>query len=130
MLADESSAALQPHESPDSDGLVGAGVTAKRANSANRLPLMPLRYPWRGAVIAGQLGLLIFIIYYHAYYHVTLNDRGRVFDNGRLWEFMNANYFGVRFVAAIVGVVIAFCWQSFFLSEFVYLCPFYSLGVE
>ncbi|KAK3330035.1 hypothetical protein B0H66DRAFT_43441 [Apodospora peruviana] len=119
VLTDESGRGLQdlqPGDS-DSDGLIEPSAAAnRRSASPNNLPFMPLRYPWRIALIAFQLGLLIFIIYYHVYYHVTLSYRGKVYDNGRLWEFMNSNTFGVRFVAAIVGVIIAFCWQSFFLS--------------
>ncbi|KAM7194051.1 hypothetical protein V8F20_008147 [Naviculisporaceae sp. PSN 640] len=140
ILTDESGRALhdnglQPSESHDSDGLIditGSGVVSatgrRRQNSANNLPLMPLRYPWRLALMAFEVGLLIFIIYYHVYYHVTLNERGRVFDDGRLWEFMNANTFGVRFVAAIVGVIIAFCWQSFFLSVSI-MAPYQSMAL-
>jgi hypothetical protein len=82
---------------------------------------MTLRYPWRIAFILFQLAVLIFIIYYHAYY------RGGIRDNGRLWLFLNSNHFGVRFVSAIIGVVIAFCWQSFFLSKASYSIPRLSL---
>jgi hypothetical protein len=72
---------------------------------------MTLRYPWRIAFALFQLAVLVFVIYYHAYY------RGGIRDGGRLWLFLNANTFGVRFVAAAIGVIIAFCWQSFFLSK-------------
>ncbi|KAM7193860.1 Zonadhesin [Rhypophila sp. PSN 637] len=133
VLTDESGRGLHEHdEGHDSDGLIdsaGGTVGGKRTNSANNLPLMPLRYPWRLALIAFELGLLIFIIYYHVYYHVTLNEKGRVFDDGRLWEFMNANTFGVRFVAAIVGVIIAFCWQSFFLSVSI-MAPYQAMALR
>jgi hypothetical protein len=77
----------------------------------SELPFMPLRYPWRIAFFLFQLALLVFIIYYIAYY------RGGIRDDGRLWQFLNANTFGVRFVSAVIGVIIAFCWQSFFLSK-------------
>ncbi|EAQ93095.1 hypothetical protein CHGG_01330 [Chaetomium globosum CBS 148.51] len=82
---------------------------------------MALRYPWRIAFILFQLALLIFIIYYHAYY------RGEIRDNGRLWLFLSSNHFGVRFVSAIIGVIIAFCWQSFFLSVST-MTPFHLLS--
>ena len=89
------------------DGPVVGGWGAR----CQQLPFMTLRYPWRIAFVLFQLAVLIFIIYYHAYY------RGGIRDNGRLWLFLNSNHFGVRFVSAIIGVVIAFCWQSFFLSK-------------
>ncbi|KAH6853963.1 hypothetical protein B0I37DRAFT_394700 [Chaetomium sp. MPI-CAGE-AT-0009] len=86
-----------------------------------QLPFMTLRYPWRIAFILFQLAVLIFIIYYHAYY------RGGIRDNGRLWLFFSSNRFGVRFVSAIIGVIIAFCWQSFFLSVSA-MTPFHLLS--
>lgn len=92
------------------DGPVVAGWGTRR----QQLPFMALRYPWRISFILFQLAVLIFIIYYHAYY------RGGIRDNGRLWLFLNSNHFGVRFVSAIIGVIIAFCWQSFFLSKPLY----------
>lgn len=90
------------HKEKGGEGI--AGLTSKQ------LPFMTLRYPWRIVFVLFQLAVLIFIIYYHAYY------RGGIRDGGRLWLFLNANRFGVRFVSAIIGVIIAFCWQSFFLS--------------
>ncbi|KAM7222499.1 Zonadhesin [Rhypophila decipiens] len=133
VLTDESGRGLHEHdEGHDSDGLIdsaGGTVGGKRTNSANNLPLMPLRYPWRLALIAFELGLLIFILYYHVYYVVTLNEQGKVFDHGRLWEFINANTFGVRFVAAIVGVIIAFCWQSYFLSVSI-MAPYQAMALR
>jgi hypothetical protein len=96
----------------DSGGSDGYPAAARKWGAASRqLPFMTLRYPWRIAFMLFQLGLLIFVIYYHAYY------RGGIRDNGRLWLFLNSNTFGVRFVCAIIGVIIAFCWQSFFISR-------------
>jgi hypothetical protein len=88
-----------------------SAAVAKWGTRSQQLPFMTLRYPWRIAFILFQLAVLVFIIYYHAYY------RGGIRDNGRLWLFLNSNSFGVRFVSATIGVIIAFCWQSFFLSE-------------
>lgn len=89
---------------------VNAAVAKGGAVNQN-LPFMTLRLPWRIAFIVFQLAVLVLVLVYHAYY------RGGIRDNGRLWRFMNANTFGVRFMAAIVGVIIALCWQSFFLSK-------------
>ncbi|KAK3300573.1 uncharacterized protein B0H64DRAFT_437732 [Chaetomium fimeti] len=100
------------------DEVVGGKRGSRRQQ---QLPFMTLRYPWRIAFILFQLALLVFIIYYHAYY------RGGVRDNGRLWLFLNSNHFGVRFVSAIIGVIIAFCWQSFFLSVST-MTPFHLLS--
>ncbi|AEO70555.1 uncharacterized protein THITE_2122172 [Thermothielavioides terrestris NRRL 8126] len=87
------------------------GVDKWGDGRTSQLPFMALRYPWRIAFMVFQLAVLIFVIYYYAYY------RGGVRDNGRLWQFLNTNTFGVRFVSAIIGVIIAFCWQIFFLSK-------------
>jgi hypothetical protein len=96
----------------DSEGFDGYPAAAKKWGAGSQqLPFMTLRFPWRIAFLLFQLGLLIFVIYYHAYY------RGGIRDNGRLWLFLNSNTFGVRFVCAIIGVIIAFCWQSFFISR-------------
>jgi hypothetical protein len=89
----------------------GPAEKAKWGGSSQQLPFMCLRYPWRIIFIVFQLAILIFVIYYHAYY------RGGIRDNGKLWLFLNSNTFGVRFVSAVIGVIIAFCWQSFFLSK-------------
>ncbi|SPQ18382.1 ab9d6019-1f64-4f61-8860-4b7de751d1fb [Thermothielavioides terrestris] len=86
------------------------GVDKWGDGRTSQLPFMALRYPWRIAFMVFQLAVLIFVIYYYAYY------RSGVRDNGRLWQFLNTNTFGVRFVSAIIGVIIAFCWQIFFLS--------------
>ncbi|KAK3309893.1 uncharacterized protein B0T15DRAFT_516806 [Chaetomium strumarium] len=88
----------------------GDGGLSRGCSHQQELPFMTLRYPWRIAFALFQLAVLIFVIYYHAYY------RGGIRDNGRLWLFLNANTFGVRFVSAVIGVIIAFGWQSFFLS--------------
>ncbi|KAK0667329.1 hypothetical protein QBC41DRAFT_140022 [Cercophora samala] len=112
VVLDEAGQGLQQQytdsESDDMDG--NAVADLKTGVSGNHLPFMTLRIPWRVGLILFQLGVLIFIIYYHAYY------RGGIKDDGRFWTFMNANTFGVRFLSAIIGVIIAFCWQSFFLS--------------
>ncbi|KAK4171031.1 hypothetical protein QBC36DRAFT_305580 [Triangularia setosa] len=115
VVLDEAGQGLQQQqseaESSGSDDMEGDAISDLKAGvSGNHLPFMTLRIPWRVGLILFQLGVLIFIIYYHAYY------RGGIKDDGRFWTFMNANTFGVRFLSAIVGVVIAFCWQSFFLS--------------
>ncbi|KAK0728915.1 hypothetical protein B0T21DRAFT_385064 [Apiosordaria backusii] len=116
VVVDEAGQGLQQQntESSESDIDTEGGDAIsdlKTGVSGNHLPFMTLRIPWRVGLILFQLGVLIFIIYYHAYY------RGGIRDEGRFWTFMNANTFGVRFLSAIIGVVIAFCWQSFFLSE-------------
>ena len=114
ILKDEAGQGLHaqtPEADSDSDILDTQAAVAKGGALGKHLPFMALRYPWRITFILFQLALLIFIIYYHAYY------RGGIRDNGRLWLFLNANTFGVRFVSAIIGVIIAFCWQSFFLSK-------------
>ncbi|KAK4098615.1 hypothetical protein N658DRAFT_488328 [Parathielavia hyrcaniae] len=100
------------------------GLMAKwGGGGSQQLPFMTLRYPWRISFVLLQVGVFIFVVYYHAYY------RGGIRDNGRLWMFLNANTFGVRFVSAVVGVVIAFCWQAFFLSVS-QMTPFYLLSVR
>ncbi|KAK4231148.1 Zonadhesin [Podospora fimiseda] len=81
-----------------------------RGGRGNHLPFMTLRYPWRIVLICFELGVLVFVIYYHAYY------KGGIKDGGKLWSVMTGSLFGVRFVCAVVGVGIALCWQSFFLS--------------
>ncbi|KAK3363136.1 hypothetical protein B0T25DRAFT_31414 [Lasiosphaeria hispida] len=108
ILMDESGRGLHDHGEidSDSDGLSGTGA----AEGPRALPFMTLRHPWRISLILFELAVLIFIIYYHVYYH------GKVDDGGRLWGAMNSNSFGVRFISAIIGVIIAFCWQSFFLG--------------
>ncbi|KAK0656857.1 hypothetical protein B0T16DRAFT_400406 [Cercophora newfieldiana] len=110
VLMDESGRGLQDSGEihNDSDGFDGA--TSGRVGSAKLLPFMPLRFPWRIGFILVQLGVLIFIIYYYVYYNNKVND------GGHLWAFMTSNAFGVRFVFAVIGVIIAFGWQSFFLS--------------
>ncbi|KAK1757826.1 hypothetical protein QBC47DRAFT_442913 [Echria macrotheca] len=111
ILTDDSGQGLQEQQGgSDAEGFGGAGAAAARIGSKALLPLMPLRLPWRVSLIVLQLAVLVFIVYYHVYYH------GKVDDGGKLWAFMNSNTFGVRFISAVVGVVIAFCWQSFFLS--------------
>jgi len=112
VLTDESGRGLQdPSDiNTDMDGFDGG--TSGRVGSTKLLPFIPLRFPWRIAFILIQLGVLIFIIYYYVYYN------NRVSDGGHLWAFMTSNAFGVRFVFAVIGVIIAFGWQSFFLSEF------------
>ncbi|KAK0730875.1 hypothetical protein B0H67DRAFT_639324 [Lasiosphaeris hirsuta] len=108
ILMDESGRGLHDHGEidSDSDGLSSTGA----AEGPQTLPFMTLRHPWRISLILFELAVLIFIIYYHVYYH------GKVSDGGRLWGAMNSNSFGVRFISAIIGVIIAFCWQSFFLG--------------
>jgi len=113
VLADESGRGLQ--DSGDSgEAFNGSeafdGATSGRVGSTKLLPFMPLRFPWRIAFILFQLGVFIFIIYYYIYYNNKVND------GGKLWAFMTSNAFGVRFIFAVIGVIIAFGWQSFFLS--------------
>ena len=103
----------------DSEMWDDAAAGGKWDGHSKPLPFMPLRYPWRIAFAVLQLAVLVFIIYYHAYY------RGGIHDDGKLWVFLNSNTFGVRFVSAIIGVVIAFCWQSFFLSKFLAVTPMF-----
>jgi hypothetical protein len=79
--------------------------------SVHILPFMALRYPWRITVMTLHLAVFVFVVYYHAYY------RGGIKDGGRLWLFLNSNTFGVRFVSAVIGVIIALCWQAFFISK-------------
>ncbi|KAK4200215.1 hypothetical protein QBC40DRAFT_174445 [Triangularia verruculosa] len=113
VVLDEAGQGLQQQHTEseseiDADG--DAATDLKTGVSGSHLPFMTLRIPWRVGLILFQLAVLIFIIYYHAYY------RGGIKDDGKFWTFMNANTFGVRFLSAIIGVIIAFCWQSFFLS--------------
>ncbi|KAK4647826.1 uncharacterized protein QC761_104770 [Podospora bellae-mahoneyi] len=116
IVLDEAGQGLQQQQHPtsesESDDMDGGDTVAdlKTGVSGSHLPFMTLRIPWRVGLILFQLAVFIFIIYYHAYY------RGGIKDNGKLWTFMNANTFGVRFLSAIIGVIVAFCWQSFFLS--------------
>ncbi|KAK4132806.1 hypothetical protein BT67DRAFT_360082, partial [Trichocladium antarcticum] len=117
ILMDESGRGLQARSrsrsreaDSGSDILDTHAAIAKGRPLGKHLPFMALRYPWRITLVLFQLAVLVFIIYYHAYY------RGGIRDNGRLWLFLNANTIGVRFVSAAIGVTIAFCWQTFFLS--------------
>ncbi|KAK3941797.1 hypothetical protein QBC46DRAFT_381465 [Diplogelasinospora grovesii] len=111
VLTDDAGRGLHHAQEEYDDGGDGEKTLGPKTSTSGRdLPFMALRYPWRIAFILFQLGILIFVVYYHVYYH------GKIPDNGKLWSFMNSNAFGVRFVFAIVGVCIAFCWQSFFLS--------------
>ncbi|KAJ4297317.1 hypothetical protein N0V88_004235 [Collariella sp. IMI 366227] len=126
VLMDEAGTGLRGRrgEDTESDVLDEPAVVANWGSRfSQQLPFLTLRHPWRIVFMLFQLGVLIFIIYFHAYY------RGGIRDNGRLWLFMNANTFGVRFVSAIVGVVIAFCWQSFFLSVSI-MTPFLLLSLK
>jgi hypothetical protein len=115
VLTDEAGGGLHREEGhpgdTESELLDEPGLMAKLGGGSQRLPFMTLRYPWRIAFVLFQLAVFIFVVYYHAYY------RGGIRDNGRLWLFLNSNNFGVRFVSAVIGVIIAFCWQAFFLSK-------------
>ncbi|KAK4193252.1 hypothetical protein QBC35DRAFT_100332 [Podospora australis] len=119
ILKDEAGRSLQPQQSHGTGGAESDSLSelfdanaaaAKAGGSGNHLPFMTLRYPWRIGLILFQLGVFVFIVVYHAYY------RGGIRDGGKFWTSLTANTFGVRFISAVVGVVIAFCWQSFFLS--------------
>ncbi|KAK4129167.1 hypothetical protein N657DRAFT_686545 [Parathielavia appendiculata] len=128
VLMDEEARGLHREEDgpagdTESDLLVEPGLTAKWGGGSRRLPFMTLRYPWRIAFVLFQLAVFVFVVYYHAYY------RGGIRDDGRLWLFLNSNTFGVRFVSAVVGVIIAFCWQAFFLSVS-QMTPFYLLSLR
>ena len=92
----------------------GPDPAARRRKTLH--PFMTLRAPWRIALILLQLAVLIFIIYYHAYYYHAY-FAGKAHDRGRLWGALNSNAFGVRFISAAIGVIIAVCWQSFFISK-------------
>ncbi|KAK4156189.1 Zonadhesin [Chaetomidium leptoderma] len=129
VLVDEAGRGL--HRGEDGPPVVGdsgsemlgdSAAGAKWAGQSQQLPFMALRYPWRIVFVLFQLAVLVLVIYYHAYY------RGGIRDNGRLWLFLNSNTFGIRFVSAIVGVVIAFCWQAFFLSVST-MTPFRLLSI-
>jgi hypothetical protein len=115
VLTDEAGGGLHREDGAagdtESELLDEPGLMAKWGGGSQRLPFMTLRYPWRIAFVLFQLAVFIFVVYYHAYY------RGGIRDNGRLWLFLNSNNFGVRFVSAVIGVIIAFCWQAFFLSK-------------
>ncbi|KXX79437.1 Zonadhesin [Madurella mycetomatis] len=115
VLTDEAGRGLQDQDRPregdsESELFEANAAVAKGGTLSQPLPFMTLRLPWRIAFVVFQFAVLVFVIVYHTYY------RGGIRDDGRLWLFMNSNTFGVRFVAAIVGVIIAFCWQSFFVS--------------
>lgn len=118
VLLDEEAGSLRRHAQgrgaggSESDLDEDPAAVAKWDTQSRPLPFVTLRYPWRIAFALFQLGVLIFIAYYHAYY------RGEIRDNGKLWLFLNSNTVGVRFVSAIIGVIIALCWQSFFLSKY------------
>lgn len=120
VLTDESGRGLQDDANSGSESdadMFDAGAAGAQGGSGNSLPLMPLRYPWRIALILLQVSLLVFVVYYYVYYRRGTHDGDRIFnDGGQLWRFLNHYTFGVRFVSAIIGVIIAFCWQSFFLS--------------
>lgn len=97
----------------DNDESLGQGTDGMAATKSGRdrgtLPFMTLRYPWRIAFLLFILGLLVLILYYH----LTLNDLRPSFN-----RFMYSHSFGVRFLFAILGVVITFCWQAFFVGKF------------
>jgi hypothetical protein len=118
VLTDEAGRGLQEQDEArlreadsESELLEANEAVANGGSLSQHLPFMTLRLPWRISFVVFQLAVMVFVIVYHTYY------RGGIRDNGRFWRFMNANTFGVRFVAAIIGVIIAFCWQSFFLSK-------------
>jgi len=117
ILTDESGRGLQDpgDAATDLDGF--DGTPQGPVGSTKLLPFMPLRVPWRSCLILFQLAVLTFVIYYHIYYNSQIED------GGRLWTFMTSNAFGVHFVFAMIGVIIAFCWQSFFLSKSRRLTP-------
>ncbi|KAH8880602.1 hypothetical protein GQ53DRAFT_890902 [Thozetella sp. PMI_491] len=110
VLADESSHALHDDagENDAEPSLFdsAAALTTGRSATGRYLPFMPLRYPWRIVFFFFLTGLFVFIIYYN------LNK----FNDERVWRLMNAYAFGTRFIFAALGVLIAFSWQSFFLS--------------
>lgn len=88
ILMDESGRGLQARSrsreaDSASDILDTHAAIAKGRHLGKHLPFMALRYPWRITFVLFQLAVLIFIIYYHAYY------RGSIRDNGRLWLFLN-----------------------------------------
>ncbi|KAK3393528.1 hypothetical protein B0H63DRAFT_554884 [Podospora didyma] len=120
VLTDESGRGLQDNMEGDSESeIFDANGEAKghgARGSGKYLPFMPLRYPWRITLIVFQLAVLAFIIYYYVYYRSVAERRGNVVDGGQLWGLIKTSTFGVRFVSAVIGVIIAFCWQSFFLS--------------
>lgn len=91
---------------PREDGEEAARETATWNGRKHQTPFMVLGYPWRASVMAFHLAILVFIVYYHA-------------EDGRLRLVLNTNNtFGIRFIATLVGVILAFCWQAFFLSTF------------
>ncbi len=110
ILADESGRALHDAGESEADGISLDGFSAVFKGvkgSGKYLPFITLRYPWRIAFFLYLTGLFIFILYYHS----------MKFSDNRLWRLMNAYSFGTRFIFAAFGVLIAFCWQSFFLSK-------------
>ena len=111
-LADESGHGLHDaNEDNDSDGTSFEGFDTASdlvKGSGKYLPFMPLRYPWRIIFTLYLAGLFIFILIYQF----------TKFNDSRLWKLMNVYAFGTRFVFAAFGVVIAFGWQAFFLSEY------------
>lgn len=87
---------------------VGKNGRGRRRWREKELPFMTLRYPWRIAFLLYIIGLLILILYYH----LTLRNLDSDFN-----RFMYSHSFGVRFLFAILGVIVTSCWQAFFIGE-------------
>jgi len=110
LLMDESGRNLADDSDEDSpQNAEGMGLVGSRNDQRTTLPFMTLRYPWRISFLLFIFGLLVLILYYH----LTLNDLHTPFN-----KFMYSHSFGVRFLFAILGVMITFCWQAFFIGEF------------
>ncbi|KAK1767228.1 hypothetical protein QBC33DRAFT_619924 [Phialemonium atrogriseum] len=86
---------------------VGKNGRGRRRRREKELPFMTLRYPWRIAFLLYIVGLLVLILYYH----LTLRNLNSDFN-----RFMYSHSFGVRFLFAILGVIVTSCWQAFFIA--------------
>jgi hypothetical protein len=106
VLTDESGRVLQDESDGASSMQESEGSVSGLKVNERPTPLMTLRAWWRLLFVVYLVGLMVVILYYH----LTLMQFS-IFNT-----FMYSHSFGVRFLFAILGVVITFCWQSFFIG--------------
>ncbi|KAH7140703.1 hypothetical protein EDB81DRAFT_723866 [Dactylonectria macrodidyma] len=75
--------------------------TKRRGN-----PFMALGIVWRLCFLLFLVGLMVLIIYYGATFKKQNDFQG----------FMTGQTFGIRFMFAVLGVIISFGWTAFFIS--------------
>ena len=112
-------------ESRNSPPLHDGALGSSRPSSSKPLPFMTLRHPWRVTFALYLAGLLALI----AYYDHTLVAQVRDPTVPRYTRFhlsLDSHDFGIRFLFAGLGVVIAFCWQALFVAVATIL-PFHAL---